>query len=148
MPSRTEPKGPLARYQARVSAGEMDADAAQVAAATRLEQLAVDLSRWRPNRGFISGLLGRKRPPPKGLYIHGKVGRGKTMLMDLFYEAVEFKPKRRIHFHEFMAETHDRITAARKSVEGDPLPRVANDTPTAAGCSASTSCTSPISPMP
>lgn len=127
MPPHSEPKGPLARYQARLTAGEMDADAAQIAAATQLEKLATGLSTWRPNRGFISGLFGRKSPPPKGLYIHGKVGRGKTMLMDLFYEAVEFKPKRRIHFHEFMAETHDRITAARKSVEGDPLPRVAND---------------------
>ena len=125
--------GPLERYRARVAAGEMDEDAAQVAAAARLGQLAQSLARFRPGRGQrwsmgIGALFGRRSDSaPQGLYIHGKVGRGKTMLMDLYFEAVSFKPKRRVHFHEFMAETHDRITAARKSVDGDPIPKVAND---------------------
>lgn len=120
--------GPLERYQARVASGEMHSDDAQVAAAARLEQLAMDMSVWRPGRGWLSRIFGGKAgDPPRGLYIHGKVGRGKTMLMDLFYEAVTFSPKRRVHFYEFMAETHDRIAAARKSTEGDPLPRVAAD---------------------
>ncbi len=83
----------------------------------------------------------------RGLYIHGKVGRGKTMLMDLFFEAAPSTRKRRVHFHEFMAEVHDRIADARKSVEGDPFPHVAHASPTPA-CSASTSSTSPTSPTP
>ena len=61
----------------------------------------------------------------RGLYIHGSVGRGKTMLMDLFYESLTRKDKRRLHFHRFMAEVHDRIAKARAVVKGDPLPTVA-----------------------
>jgi cell division protein ZapE len=62
---------------------------------------------------------------PRGLYIFGRVGRGKTMLMDLFFEAVPFEKKRRVHFHEFMTEVHDLIAAARKEAEGDLVPVVA-----------------------
>ncbi len=120
--------GPLERYTSRVASGEMDADAAQLAAVTRLDEMSAALNRWRPGRWSFKSLFGAKpAPPPRGLYIHGKVGRGKTMLMDLFYEATEFRPKRRVHFHEFMAETHDRIGVARKSTDGDPVPKVAND---------------------
>lgn len=119
--------GPLARYEARVAAGESSRDEAQIAVARQLDDLARALTGWRPEkRGWLGGLFASRKPAPKGLYIHGKVGRGKTMLMDLFYEEVAFEPKRRIHFHEFMAETHDRIGKARKSVEGDPIPHVAN----------------------
>ncbi len=121
------PAGPIERYRARVAAGEMDHDPAQFAVAEELDRLAHALASWRPGRGsWLSGLFGKKGTAPRGLYIHGKVGRGKTMLMDLFFEAVPFEPKRRIHFHEFMAETHDRIATARKAVDGDPIPHVAN----------------------
>jgi cell division protein ZapE len=74
-----------------------------------------------------------KAPAPQGLYIHGSVGRGKTMLMDLFFDTVAFKPKHRAHFHEFMADAHDRIGAARKKVDGDPIPHVAADIAKSAG---------------
>jgi cell division protein ZapE len=118
---------PLARYTARVEAGEASYDGAQAAVAARLDALAAELKDWRPANGGwnLSSLFAPKRQPPHGLYIHGKVGRGKTMLMDLFFDTVQFTPKRRVHFHEFMAETHDRIGAARKKVVGDPLPHVA-----------------------
>jgi cell division protein ZapE len=119
---------PLARYTARVDAGEASHDTAQAAVAARLDALAEALKDWRPSNGGwkLSNLFATKQPTPRGLYIHGKVGRGKTMLMDLFFDTVQFEPKRRIHFHEFMAETHDRIGAARKKFDGDPLPHVAN----------------------
>ena len=82
------------------------------------------LRRWHRREG-LAALLRGSEPAPKGLYIFGPVGRGKTMLMDLFFEATTFRPKRRVHFHEFMAEVHDHIGAARKSVPGDPIPHVA-----------------------
>ena len=63
-------------------------------------------------------MLSRAEPAPKGLYIFGSVGRGKTMLMDLFFETTTYRYKRRAHFHEFMAEVHDRIAEARKSHAG------------------------------
>jgi cell division protein ZapE len=126
-------KGPLARLEARIAAGEMDADPAQIETAAQLDALAAALQAWRPSRGWkLAGLFGPKGEPPRGLYIHGQVGRGKTMLMDLFFESVAFEPKRRIHFHEFMAEIHDRIALARKTIDGDPIPQVAAQI--AAGC--------------
>lgn len=120
------PSGPLDRLKARIDAGEMDSDPAQMEAASTLTALATRLNAWRPGRRWsFAGLFGAKSEPPRGLYIHGQVGRGKTMLMDLFFESVAFEPKRRIHFHEFMAEVHERIGQARKTVDGDPIPHVA-----------------------
>jgi len=112
-------------YNAKIEAGELEADAAQLAAIERLDELARDLAAWRHARRGIRRLFGSKRGAPEGLYIHGSVGRGKTLLMDLFYETAMVKPKRRVHFHEFMAEVHDRIGEARKKVDGDPIPSVA-----------------------
>ena len=122
--------GPLERYRARVAGGEMDEDAAQLAVAARLGELAAAVKGRRPyrgNGGLLGSLFGRRQPAPRGLYVHGKVGRGKTMLMDLFCDAADLAAKRRIHFHEFMSEVHDRIGAARKAVPGDPIPHVAAD---------------------
>jgi cell division protein ZapE len=120
--------GPYERLAARVAAGEIQIDAAQMAVATRLGQLDRALAEWRPSRGWsLAGLFGAKDDArtPRGLYIHGQVGRGKTMLMDLFFEATAFEPKRRVHFHQFMSETHDAIAEARKRISGDPIPEVA-----------------------
>ena len=113
------------KYHALVAAGVIEADPAQTAAAAKLDALSGRLRRWRRRRNGLAALLSRSDPTPKGLYIFGPVGRGKTMLMDLFFETSTFRHKRRAHFHEFMAEVHDRIGAARESMAGDPIPQVA-----------------------
>jgi cell division protein ZapE len=117
------------QYEARTRTDGFAWDAAQAEVAADLDDLAARLADWRiPQRGLL-GLLRRRSgaEAPNGLYIHGQVGRGKTMLMDMFVEHVAFRRKRRIHFHEFMSEVHERIAAARKSVPGDPIPTVARD---------------------
>ena len=113
----------LAEYQHRLESGALKADPAQRAVAAKLDQLAGALADTAP-----SGLFGRFRkpaPPPRGLYIHGEVGRGKTMLMDLFYAAADVSPKRRVHFHAFMQDVHKRLFAARQSHAQDAIAPVA-----------------------
>ncbi len=115
----------LERYDERLSLGEIETDAAQHAVAGRLEALQDLLASLNASRARWTRLFVKPAAPPRGLYIHGAVGRGKTMLMDLFFEDTAFEPKRRAHFHEFMADVHDRIGAARTHVDGDPIPHVA-----------------------
>jgi cell division protein ZapE len=116
----------LTRYEERLTLGEIEPDDAQRRVAHRLDQVAADLDAAHERRGLLSALLRRKsRPAVKGLYIHGAVGRGKTMLMDLLFEEAACEPKQRSHFHEFMADVHDRITDARAHIPGDPIPHVA-----------------------
>ena len=110
-------------YRGAVARGALKPDAAQERAARHLQTLADSLKRYRP-AGF--SLFGRTRPP-RGVYLWGDVGRGKSMLMDLFYDAVD-KPsaKRRVHFNAFMVEVHARIHAERQSGQSDdPIPPVA-----------------------
>lgn len=115
------------RYRQKLANGEIEADQAQAGAVERLDQLVGLLGQWRPQKSGMFGFWkrGAITAPPRGVYIHGGVGRGKTMLMDLFFETANFKPKRRMHFHAFMAEAHERIQVARKTVDGDPIPLVA-----------------------
>jgi cell division protein ZapE len=110
-------------YRARVLNGELARDPLQERAADRLARLARQLARYRRGR---RGFFIRAEPPPRGLYIWGDVGRGKSMLMDLFFRAVTLPKKRRIHFNAFMGEAHGLIHAERQK-EGtrDPIPPVA-----------------------
>lgn len=125
---------PIDCLRAQIAAGELEADAAQLDVALALDALAGNLAGWKPVRRGLRGLLSRTNgAPPRGLYIHGEVGRGKTMLMDLFFSSVRFAPKQRSHFHEFMADVHERIARARKEVDGDPIPHVAGAIADAAG---------------
>ena len=118
-------KAPSRHYADLVASGAIEGDRAQAEAVSEFDRLAADLARWRPNALLRSLFGGRPQPAPRGIYIHGRVGRGKTMLMDLFYKTVAFEPRRRIHFHEFMTEVHDRIGAARKKRVEDPIREVA-----------------------
>jgi cell division protein ZapE len=123
-----------ARYDALVASGAIERDPAQVALVKRLEALAESLGGFRLARkaSALGWLFGKRNPvPPKGLYIWGSVGRGKTMLMDLFFEALPVKRKRRVHFHAFMADVHERIHEWRSRLKSgevtgdDPIAPVA-----------------------
>ena len=105
-----------AAYAECLERGEIRADLAQEAALDALARLETDLAKVpRPS-------LFRKPEAPRGVYLWGPVGRGKSMLMDLFFAATDFEPKRRVHFQSFMAETHKRLNIWRK---GDPATRKA-----------------------
>ena len=115
----TSPTSFRAHYHSLVSSGAIEADPAQAEAAEALAALEERLSSYKPFRK--QGLLGRffadkDEPPPRGLYVHGEVGRGKTMLMDLFFQHSPVEHKRRAHFHEFMAEVHERIYGYRQQI--------------------------------
>lgn len=117
--------GVLHHYDLEIASGEIEPDAAQRVLAVELDALAVRLAGSQAAQSWRQRLLGQRQTAPRGLYIHGSVGRGKTMLMDLFFEHVQFEPKQRSHFHEFMSDVHDRIGDARGRVPGDPIPEVA-----------------------
>lgn len=113
------------RYQARIASGAIEADPAQARAVDAFAALDSRLADYQPpkKQGFLGRLFGDKdADPPRGLYVHGKVGRGKTMLMDLFFQASPVSLKRRAHFHEFMAEVHERIYDFRQKIKSGELP--------------------------
>ena len=120
------------RFQAALAAHGYVADAAQLAAVARLEEVRARLARAvRRERGLwwrLGAALGRvqARRAVRGLYLWGGVGRGKTQLMDLFYAGLAV-PARRAHFHRFMHDVHARLEALRPSGLEDPLARVAAD---------------------
>ena len=110
----------LETYRARAAQEHWNLDPAQEAVAARLDALVMDLQAADEGASPspFGWLLGRKKPEaPRGLYIYGEVGRGKTMLMDLFFEAAPVERKRRVHFHAFMADVHARIHAWRAGAE-------------------------------
>jgi|TARA_R110002051_G_scaffold79066_2_gene142732 cell division protein ZapE len=118
-------------YADMIVAGQVKPDAAQKHAVEKLQKVAEGLDQLEAHAGSVlSALFRRKREAPKGLYIWGDVGRGKTMLMDLFYRTVPVSAKRRVHFHEFMNEVHEGIAKFRSENPGtkgsrDPIPAVA-----------------------
>jgi cell division protein ZapE len=124
-------------YDLAVTAQKLSRDAAQVSLAVRLDQLNAQLAApaVRKNGSFFARLIGPKTSPlpARGLYIHGAVGRGKTMLMDMFFAACPDSSKRRVHFHAFMQDVHERIHAHRQAFkrgenkEEDPIAPVARD---------------------
>ncbi|PSJ36915.1 cell division protein ZapE [Allosphingosinicella deserti] len=114
----------LAAYEALIKGGELREDRDQRAAAEHLDRLAIALSR-KPRRGLFARLASRASADPRGVYLWGGVGRGKSMLMDLAFDAIDIARKRRVHFHEFMIEVHERLRDERRKEEGDPIPPVA-----------------------
>ncbi len=115
-------------YEARVAEGSLRADPAQHAVLPKLEALRSWLEANATRRvGLFAGLFARPIQPPRGLYLWGGVGRGKSMLMDLFTEATAIPGKRRVHFHAFMQSVHKGMHAARQRGVEDPLTPVADD---------------------
>ena len=124
------------RYRVLVSERGFESDPAQAKLVGRLDALAAKLNGYKAEgkpSGF-SRLFGMKPPePPRGLYIHGAVGRGKTMLMDMFFDAAPAPLKRRAHFHAFMADVHARLHQWRQAMKRgeatgeDPIAPVATE---------------------
>ncbi|WOH82022.1 cell division protein ZapE [Bradyrhizobium sp. BEA-2-5] len=132
----TSPSSFLEHYKSLVASGAIEADPAQARAAEAFGALDERLASYKPQRkqGLFGRLFGGDKDdkPPRGLYIHGEVGRGKTMLMDLFFQHSTVEHKRRAHFHEFMADVHERIYDFRQSIargdvaDGDVIALTAN----------------------
>ena len=111
-------------YADLVRAGEVKPDPAQQRGAAALDRLAQALGNGSRR---ILGLFGKRQDALEGVYLWGPVGRGKTMLMDLGFGHISVEPKRRVHFHAFMLETHQRLREARESETGDPVEAVAEE---------------------
>ncbi len=121
----------LSRYDELVAGGELRPDPDQRRAAIRLGQAQTELetAAQTGKAGLLDRLASRLRPKKPasitGVYMWGGVGRGKSMLMDLFHDCLDIRAKRRVHFHEFMQEVHERIGEERKNQSGDPIAPVA-----------------------
>ena len=114
-------------YETRVTEGELRADPAQHAILPQLEHLRLWLEEHAAKkRGLLGGLFAKTVQPPRGLYLCGGVGRGKSMLMDMFFAAVDTEAKQRVHFHAFMQDIHRGMHAARKKGVEDALAPVAD----------------------
>ncbi|MGE0665935.1 MAG: cell division protein ZapE [Sphingomonadales bacterium] len=137
VPASLKFASPLDGYRTLVADGTLTHDAAQELAVEKLEILHARLKTYEPGRngGWRSLFMREKQEAPQGLYMFGGVGRGKSMLMDLFFASTNFAPKRRVHFHAFMLEIHESVHRWRKlspsdrRAEGfeadDPIPPVA-----------------------
>ena len=140
--------GPLAAYRALLAEGKLNPDPVQAMAVAKLESLAKAVVSYQPAQGHGSWLGrfgignhgghslewladdGLEGVGKQGLYLYGDVGKGKSMLMDLFFDSVPVASKRRVHFHEFMRDVQQRLHTLRqdKSIkEADPIPQLARD---------------------
>ncbi len=125
--------GPLPKYRALIAEGKLNPDPLQHIVFEKLQILWLRLGErtYRRDTPAPRGFFGfgakaaKKEKPLRGLYIWGGVGRGKTMAMDLFFETASAEPKRRVHFHGFMQEVHDRLKKERAKGTSDPLPKIA-----------------------
>lgn len=107
---------PIIEYNRRVKEGILSDDSAQRQALNALERLYVEIKDYKPkSKRFLSGLFSVKPPLPKGLYIYGGVGSGKSMLMDLFFEMAPIEKKQRVHFHAFMQTIQELLHEVRKT---------------------------------
>jgi cell division protein ZapE len=139
MSATTPSTGPLSAYRAKLASGELSTDPAQASAAERLQDLWAKLRGYDPpaqpeRSGFMNRLLRRRAVDeaptgPSGLYLVGEVGRGKSMLMDLFFAEAQVARKQRIHFHAFMQDVHAKVFAWKQANPGgaDPVPPLADD---------------------
>ena len=126
-------KDPMALYRGLRQKGLLQPDPVQQLAIERLQSLYRALSHYRPETG-LRGWLARlgltdngDAQAPLGLYLCGPVGRGKSMLMDLFFAVAPSTRKRRVHFHAFMIEVHDRMERERRAKTAKPIAKVASD---------------------
>ncbi len=132
------PAGPLVAYRGKLATGELSTDPAQAVAAERLQDLWTKLRGYEPpphpeRNGFVNRLFRRRAVDEapaglNGLYLVGEVGRGKSMLMDLFFAEAQVERKQRIHFHAFMQGVHSRVFTWKQANPGggDPIPQVAD----------------------
>ncbi|MEQ8432751.1 MAG: cell division protein ZapE [Oceanicaulis sp.] len=118
----TPEQSPAQALREAVEAGRLQPDEGQAEAAERLTRLCQEIRRWK---GGGSGLFGRRRETPRGLYLYGGVGTGKSLMMDMFFDAAPIKAKRRVHFHQFLHELQVRLTKERQRKDADPAPKVA-----------------------
>lgn len=117
--------GPVGKaYAALVAAGELKPDPDQKRAVQALDRLAGELANGGP--GIFKKLFGRRAEAHCGIYLWGGVGRGKSMLMDLAFDHMPMEPKRRVHFHAFMLEVHQRLRKVREKEADDPISKVAH----------------------